>query len=299
MKTEKILVFTLAVIALTITGCSQRKAVEGTTQGQIDSVSYAMGINFGNDLMQAGMEVVDLDIMMAAIQDMFEYNLKTKFSAEYDNLKTKLSGVEFEMQDLVSTAQAEQREFSDDENKKLEKLQKKAENYQRAINKKEPRFEPEEAEKIIRSFLSDRREFMSKKNLEEGAKFLEDNKKNVDVVELPNGLQYKIITQGEGAKPAAQDTVKVHYCGTTVDGKEFASSYKTGEPAIFPLNRVIVGWTEGLQELNEGTKAMLYIPAEMAYGTHGWRTVAPNAVLIFEVELLEVRPAQPQPETIK
>jgi len=239
MKTGKILVFTLAVIALTITGCSQRKAVEGVTRAQIDSVSYAMGINLGNSLKQAGMDVVDLDIVMATMQEVFDG--------------------------------------------------------------KEPRFEPEEAEKIIRSFMANRREFMAKKNLEEGTKFLEDNKKNVDVVELPNGLQYKIITQGEGAKPVAQDTVKVHYRGTTVDGKEFDSSYKTGEPATFPLDRVIAGWTEGLQELNEGTKAMLYIPTEMAYGARGSRTTAPNAVLIFEVELLEVRPAQPQPqpETIK
>ena len=232
MKTGKILVFTLAIITLTVTGCSQRKAVEGTTQGQIDSVSYAMGINFGYSLVQAGMDVIDFDVMLTAVHDVIEG--------------------------------------------------------------KELRFDRAEAEVIIRSFMAIRREFMEKKNLEEGTKFLEDNKKNVDVVELPNGLQYKIITQGEGAKPAAQDTVKVHYRGTTVDGKEFDSSYKNNEPAIFPLDRVIAGWTEGLQELNEGTKAMLYIPTEMAYGARGSRTIAPNAVLIFEVELLEVRPAQPE-----
>jgi FKBP-type peptidyl-prolyl cis-trans isomerase len=122
---------------------------------------------------------------------------------------------------------------------------------------------------------------------------LEENKKDADVVVLESGLQYKIITQGTGAKPAsAADTVKVNYRGTLIDGTVFDSSYDRGEPIQFPLNGVIKGWTEGLQLLNEGTKAILYIPSDLAYGEQGaGRDIGPNSTLIFEVELLEVKPA--------
>lgn len=128
------------------------------------------------------------------------------------------------------------------------------------------------------------------KNMAEGPKFLEDNKKKDGVVVLPSGLQYKVITEGKGKTPKATDKVKVHYRGTLLNGKEFDSSYKRGTPAEFPVNGVIKGWTEALQLMKEGSKWELYIPSDLAYGARGaGGDIGPNATLIFEVELLEVK----------
>jgi FKBP-type peptidyl-prolyl cis-trans isomerase len=122
-----------------------------------------------------------------------------------------------------------------------------------------------------------------------GIAFLAENAKKLGIVTTDSGLQYEIITEGTGASPSATDTVKVHYQGTTIDGKEFDSSYKRGEPISFPLNRVIAGWTEGLQLMKEGAKYRLYIPSELAYGTRGaGGSIGPNETLIFIVELIKV-----------
>jgi len=133
-------------------------------------------------------------------------------------------------------------------------------------------------------------------NKEKGEKFLEENKTKEGVVTLESGLQYKILKKGTGASPKATDTVKCHYKGTTIDGKEFDSSYKRGEPATFALNRVIKGWTEGLQLMKEGGKWQFFIPSELAYGERGaGQNIGPNEVLIFEIELLGIE----KPETKK
>jgi FKBP-type peptidyl-prolyl cis-trans isomerase len=135
-------------------------------------------------------------------------------------------------------------------------------------------------------------------NKEKGTKFLEENKAKEDVVTLESGLQYQILKKGTGASPKATDTVKCHYNGTTIDGKEFDSSYKRGEPATIALNRVIKGWTEGLQLMKEGGKWRLFVPSELAYGEKGaGPNIGPNEVLIFEVELLGIeKPNTKEPE---
>jgi FKBP-type peptidyl-prolyl cis-trans isomerase FklB len=136
-----------------------------------------------------------------------------------------------------------------------------------------------------------RLEEASVKNAEEGKKFLEENAKKEGVVTLPSGLQYKVITEGSGKQPSAEDTVKVHYRGTLVDGTEFDSSYSRNEPAEFPVGGVIPGWTEALQLMKEGSKWQLVLPPELAYGERGaGPRIGPNATLVFEVELLEVEP---------
>jgi len=127
-----------------------------------------------------------------------------------------------------------------------------------------------------------------------GAAFLATNKNNLGVNALPDGLQYIVITNGTGAMPAASDVVTVNYRGTLIDGTEFDSSYKRGQPAQFPVGGVIHGWTEALQKMNVGSKWKLFIPSELAYGENGQRGIPPNSVLIFEVELLAAQ-AQPQP----
>jgi len=119
--------------------------------------------------------------------------------------------------------------------------------------------------------------------------FLDENGKTDGVVTLPSGLQYKVVTQGTGAMPGPDDVVKVHYTGKTVDGIKFDSSYDRGEPAQFRVSTVIRGWVEGLQLMNEGSKLMLYIPYDLAYGERGaGNIIKPFETLIFEVELLEV-----------
>ncbi len=131
---------------------------------------------------------------------------------------------------------------------------------------------------------------VGEKNKAEGEAFLAANKKKPGVVTLPSGLQYKVITEGKGKAPKATDIVTVNYKGTLIDGTEFDSSYKRGEPATFPVNGVIPGWTEALQLMKEGSKWELYIPSNLAYGERGaGKTIGPNATLVFEVELLSVK----------
>lgn len=125
-------------------------------------------------------------------------------------------------------------------------------------------------------------------NLAEGQKFLADNKGKEGVQTTASGLQYKVLTMGDGAKPAATDTVKVHYRGTLLDGTEFDSSYARNEPISFALNRVIAGWTEGMQLMPIGSKFEFYIAPELGYGEGGGGPIPPNSTLIFEVELLDI-----------
>lgn len=153
-------------------------------------------------------------------------------------------------------------------------------------------FTQEEMQKVFEEF---QKMMMAKQNdatndeKAKGAAFLAENKKNPDVVETASGLQYKVVKMGTGAKPTATDKVKVHYHGTTIDGKVFDSSVERGEPITFPLNGVIKGWTEGVQLMPIGSKFIFYIPSDLAYGDRGaGQDIKPGATLIFEVELLDI-----------
>ena len=125
-------------------------------------------------------------------------------------------------------------------------------------------------------------------NLAEGQKFLAENKGKEGVQTTASGLQYKVLTMGDGAKPVATDTVKVHYSGKLLDGTEFDSSYARNEPISFALNRVIPGWTEGVQLMPIGSKFVFYIDPELGYGEGGGGPIPPNSTLVFEVELLDI-----------
>lgn len=129
---------------------------------------------------------------------------------------------------------------------------------------------------------------VAKENLANGAAYLAENEKRERVTQTESGLQYEVITTGEGVSPKATDTVKVHYKGTLIDGTEFDSSYSRGEPTVFPLSRVIKGWTEGIQLMKVGSKYKFYIPSSLAYGTRTTGKITSNSALIFEVELLEI-----------
>lgn len=129
-------------------------------------------------------------------------------------------------------------------------------------------------------------------NLLEGQKFLARNKLKEGVQTTASGLQYKVLTMGDGARPNATDTIKVHYRGTLLDGSEFDSSYARNEPISFALNRVIAGWTEGVQLMPTGSKFVFYIAPELAYGEGGGGPIPPNSTLVFEIELLDITDQQ-------
>src|SRR6266581_4507390 len=158
-----------------------------------------------------------------------------------------------------------------------------------------PQLTPEQVKEVMAQFEKDmeaKQKQAGEKNKTEGVKFLDDNKKKSDVKTTASGLQYKVIKEGTGAKPKATDTVSVNYRGTLIDGTEFDSSYKRGQPATFPLNGVIKGWTEGLQLMKVGSKYQFFVPPNLAYGERSvGPDIAPNSTLIFEVELLDAKPA--------
>ena len=166
-----------------------------------------------------------------------------------------------------------------------------------ALAGKEPQMSQEEIRTTIaevqkRIMAARQKDLMEKsaKNLEEGKKFLAENQKKEGIKTLPSGLQYKILAEGSGKMPKAEDRVTVNYKGTLTDGTEFDSSYKRGQPATLPVNGVIKGWTEALQLMKEGSKWQLFIPSELAYGERGaGSTIPPSSTLIFEVELILVQ----------
>ncbi len=121
-----------------------------------------------------------------------------------------------------------------------------------------------------------------------GLAFLAENAKRDGVTVLASGLQYEVLTAGEGAKPSRDDSVRTHYHGTLIDGSVFDSSYERGQPAEFPVGGVIAGWTEALQLMGTGSKWRLYVPSELAYGAQGVGSIPPHSVLVFDVELLDI-----------
>ncbi len=146
-----------------------------------------------------------------------------------------------------------------------------------------------ELQNQLRQKMAEAAKVLAEKNKKEGEAFLAANKAKEGVVTLPSGLQYKILKAAEGPKPTADDTVVCQYRGTFVDGTEFDNSYKRPEPATFAVKGVIKGWTEALQMMPVGSKWQLFVPSDLAYGEAGRNPIGPNAVLIFEVELLSVK----------
>ncbi|WP_033149155.1 FKBP-type peptidyl-prolyl cis-trans isomerase [Prevotella sp. P6B1] len=175
-----------------------------------------------------------------------------------------------------------------------------AEDFAQAINDvlkgNELKVSHREAQTIVQEYfqkqeqkLQAERAEKGKAHKEAGEKFLAENSKKDGVITLPSGLQYQVLKEGNGKKPSAKDTVQCHYEGTLIDGTVFDSSYQRGEPATFPLQQVIAGWTEGVQLMQEGAKYRFFIPYRLAYGEGGaGASIPPFAALIFDVELIQV-----------
>ena len=157
------------------------------------------------------------------------------------------------------------------------------------LNGETPKMTDQEAQQLVGNFLQKQQEEAGKAVREDGEKFLAENAQKEGVTVLPSGLQYTIIKEGEGRKPKATDRVKCHYEGTLPNGTVFDSSYRRGEPAVFPLNGVIAGWTEGVQLMSEGAKYRFFIPYHLAYGERGaGQAIPPYAALVFDVELISI-----------
>lgn len=158
-----------------------------------------------------------------------------------------------------------------------------------AFDGKESKMTPEEAQKLIQEYLQELAAQKTAAMKEAGEKFLAENLKNENVKSTASGLQYIVEKEGEGEHPTAEDEVTVHYTGKLLDGTVFDSSVSRGEPATFPLNRVIPGWTEGVQLMKEGAKYTFFIPSDLAYGPQGVpNAIPPHSTLIFEVELIKI-----------
>ena len=164
-----------------------------------------------------------------------------------------------------------------------------------ALSGKTPALNENELKETMEAWskqMEDKQKVVGEKNAADATKFLAENKKKNGVKTTASGLQYKVMKEGAGAQPKETDTVTVNYRGTLINGAEFDSSYKRGQPATFPVNGVIKGWTEALQLMKTGSKYQLFIPADLAYGARAvGPDITPNSALIFEVELLEVKPA--------
>jgi FKBP-type peptidyl-prolyl cis-trans isomerase FklB len=157
------------------------------------------------------------------------------------------------------------------------------------LNRNELAMSHNEAREIVNKYFMELEEKMNAENIEKGKAFLAENAKKEGIVTLPSGLQYEVITEGNGKKPSATDRVKCHYEGTLIDGTLFDSSIKRGQPAVFGVNQVIRGWVEALQLMSEGSKWRLFIPSELGYGAQqAGEMIPPHSTLIFEVELIEV-----------
>ena len=164
------------------------------------------------------------------------------------------------------------------------------------ISGSELKVQHRDAQQIVQDYFAKKEEKLNaeravqgKAHKEAGEKYLAENAKKEGVITLPSGLQYQVLKEGNGKKPSAKDTVKCHYEGFLIDGTVFDSSVQRGEPATFPLQQVIAGWTEGLQLMQEGAKYRFFIPYRLAYGEGGaGQMIPPFATLIFDVELIEV-----------
>ena len=157
------------------------------------------------------------------------------------------------------------------------------------LNRNELAMSHNEAREIVNKYFMELEEKMNAENIEKGKAFLAENAKKEGIVTLPSGLQYEVITEGNGKKPSATDRVKCHYEGTLIDGTLFDSSIKRGQPAVFGVNQVIQGWVEALQLMTEGSKWRLFIPSELGYGAQqAGEMIPPHSTLIFEVELIGV-----------
>ena len=248
-----------------------------------DKVSYVLGANAGIGLRREEFTDVDMNEYLKGVSVAVknETSKMTKEAASVlvnefiQNKTAKKADLSYAYGLVLGSGYAQ---FGDMSNLDIEKYKK---GMQHGMFENELQLDFRQANNFLNNYKIE-------KGKDIGTDFLEKNKKNLGVITLPSGLQYKVIEQGRGPKPRPTDNVKVHYRGTLIDGKEFDSSYKRGEPASFGLNGVIKGWTEGLQYMPVGSKYQFFIPYYLAYGEQSQNGIPPYSALIFDVELLDI-----------
>lgn len=260
---------TLPAILLTLL-CAVPAVAQGpqlTTNRE--KVSYAIGMNIGNNLKEQDPDL-DYKALVEGIADALKDDADAKRIAYVNG---------------VNIGQSLSR---DKLNVKIEEL---AQGIADSLAGKENPITPEEFQKAFTAYRAELTKVAKAKN----AAFFVENAKREGVKQTKSGLQYQLIRAGKGNAPKESDTVRVHYKGVLLSGEQFDSSYDRGQPAQFPLNGVIAGWTEGLQLIREGGAVRLFVPSDLAYGESGRPGIPPNSVLIFDVELLEIVDEQPAP----
>jgi len=249
---------------------------------QKQKISYSLGVNIGNSSKQRGVDV-DVDSVIQGIIDAMagnkaSYGMGVNIGNAWKqrDMEVSLDRVRQGIKDSLSG------------NKTLLTSNEMQEAFAALQNDLKAKAEEK------RKQLAEKNKQLGEKNKKEGEAFLAENKQKTGVISLPSGLQYKILKEGAGPKPGTNDEVTVNYRGTFIDGTEFDSSAKAGKPATFQVTGVIKGWTAALQLMNVGSKWQLFIPSELAYREFGRAPqIAPNATLIFDLELLSFRPPPP------
>jgi len=285
------ILFVVASAVLSLFSCTAQTP-KANLKTDIDSLSYAFGVantdGIDRHLMQQGIDSAHLKDFIAGFVE------GAKIDKEDKAANARMLGQQIGMNVGSNIENMSRNLLGGDTTKVLSKSNLLAGFIDGVLNKNF--LIPREEAQIFFTVASERIKAASleKQYAQEKAEnlqFLEENKSKEGVEVLPNGLQYKVVQLGTGAKPAATDRVKVNYVGTTIDGTEFDSSIKRGEPATFPLNGVIKGWTEGIQLMPAGSKFVFYIPYDLAYGAEGRPgSIPPFATLIFDVELLDINP---------
>lgn len=244
-------------------------------------ISYSMGLTIGQqisqqpDLNQAPLEEGFADVMNDSVdRDKVTYAEGVGLASQMGRRGLQLEEVLAAIQDAGAGKESK---YSDEELEAANEEARKFMQAQQAAMQEQQQMAQEERMKSADD------------NLKAGQDFLKENAGKEGVMTTLSGLQYQVLEKGEGDKPSAESVVKVHYTGKLLSGEVFDSSVERGEPVEFPLNRVIAGWTEGLQLMSPGAKYRFWIPANLAYGPNGNQRIGPNQVLDFEVELLEIK----------
>lgn len=287
---KKLSILMTLAIAIFIGSSCTAQAPKANLKNEVDSLSYAIGLTQTQGLkphltMRMNVDTTYMNDFIKGFTEGANIDKDNKKKAAY------LAGLQIGQQVgtgmMDNVNQQFMNLFNNDSTKQVDKANLLA-GFIGGINEKGSKMTIEEAQKYVQTTMENIRNAKAEKSKIAGTQFLEENKAKEGVVVLPSGLQYKVIVAGKGAIPTASDIVRVNYVGTLVDGTEFDSSIKRGQPAEFGVTQVIKGWTEALQLMPVGSKWELYIPQELAYGEADQGVIPPLSTLIFEIELLDI-----------
>jgi FKBP-type peptidyl-prolyl cis-trans isomerase FklB len=277
----------MAIAAVTLTSCGGASTPKANLKSDVDSLSYALGVNLGHQLLDYNM--LDQMGVDSAFVSEFLKGVNEAANAKDDKKKQAyFAGLQIGS-DLNNRIipNMERQFFEGDSTMSINRNNLLAAFFE-VLKGKSDMMTAEAADSLADSFQKKMKEVKFAEQIEAGKKFLEENAKKDSVLTTESGLQYKVIKQGTGATPTASDRVKVHYEGRLLDGTVFDSSLERGEPVTFGVGQVIAGWTEALQLMPVGSEYELYIPQNLGYGEREAGSIPPYSTLIFKVQLLDI-----------